>query len=124
MIKNLLDADEPGGYEAATPASKPARKEVLGLFDDADPFTGTTEPEPFILSNVEPEPFGETARKSGIAWSMGIAFFSSVVFMLLLGWGADLLIGSSPWGVVAGIVIGSLIGFVQLFRLSSQIFRK
>ena len=43
--------------------------------------------------------------------------------MLVLGWGADLLFGSSPWGMVCGIVIGSLIGFIQFFRLSSQIFK-
>jgi F0F1-type ATP synthase assembly protein I len=44
--------------------------------------------------------------------------------MLILGWGADLLLGSAPWGVVVGIVLGSVIGFVQLFRISSQIFKK
>ena len=42
--------------------------------------------------------------------------------MLFLGWGADLLLGSSPWGLVGGIVIGSIIGFIQFFRITSQIF--
>jgi len=69
-----------------------------------------------------PEPPDETARRGGLAWSAGIAFFSSIVFMLFLGWGADQILGSSPWGIVAGIVLGSIIGFIQFFRISSQIF--
>jgi F0F1-type ATP synthase assembly protein I len=43
--------------------------------------------------------------------------------MLIIGWGADLLLGSSPWGIVAGIVLGSIIGFVQFFRITSRIFK-
>lgn len=77
-----------------------------------------SDPEPF-----EAEPAAETFRKTGLAWSAGIALFGSVVFMLVLGWLADLLLGSSPWGIVAGIVIGSVIGFVQFFRITSQILR-
>ena len=42
--------------------------------------------------------------------------------MLFLGWIADLLFGSSPFGIVAGVVIGSAIGFIQFFRISKQIF--
>lgn len=73
-------------------------------------------PETYI---AEPE---EDVRRSGLAWSAGIVFFSSVAFMLFLGWGADLLFGSKPFGLVAGIVLGSAIGFIQFFRLSSQMY--
>jgi len=65
----------------------------------------------------------ETIRRSGMAWSAGIAFFASVAFCLFLGWIADWLLGTSPWGIVAGIVLGSLIGFMQFFRISSRIFK-
>ncbi len=85
-----------------------------------DPVTGTNEA--FILGESKPESVAETVRQSGLAYSAGIAFFASVVFMLIIGWGADLLFGSSPWGIVVGIVIGSVIGFVQFFRITSQIF--
>jgi F0F1-type ATP synthase assembly protein I len=64
----------------------------------------------------------ESVRRSSLAYSAGITFFCSVVFMLFLGWGADLLFGSSPWGLVGGIVLGSVIGFIQFFRITSQIF--
>jgi len=44
--------------------------------------------------------------------------------MLVIGWGADLLFASSPWGIVVGIALGALIGFFQFFRITSQIFKK
>ncbi|MCA1589757.1 MAG: AtpZ/AtpI family protein [Acidobacteria bacterium] len=78
----------------------------------------------FEISEARPESFAETARKSGLAYSAAIALFASVIFMLVLGWLADLLFGSSPWGIVGGIVLGSLIGFVQFFRITSRIFHK
>ncbi|MEO7658000.1 MAG: AtpZ/AtpI family protein [Pyrinomonadaceae bacterium] len=77
---------------------------------------------PFIPVAYAPETTDETVRQGGLAWSAGIVFFGSVAFMLFLGWLADLLLGSSPWGLVVGIILGSLIGFIQFFRISSKIF--
>lgn len=77
----------------------------------------TFVPETFIPE--EPE---ETIRRSGLAYSAGIVFFVSVAFMLLLGWLADLLLGSAPFGLVAGIVVGSAIGFIQFFNISKRIY--
>lgn len=82
------------------------------------------EDEPFVLSTIAPESPDETMRRSGLAYSAGIALFASVAFLTVLGWGADLLLGSSPWGLVAGIVLGAVIGFIQFFRITSQIFKK
>jgi F0F1-type ATP synthase assembly protein I len=82
--------------------------------------------EPFVIQRKTYEPVSaeETGRRSGLAWSAGIVFFTSIAFMLFLGWIADVLLGSSPWGLVGGIVLGSIIGFIQFFRISSQIFEK
>jgi F0F1-type ATP synthase assembly protein I len=55
---------------------------------------------------AKPESFAETARKSGLAYAAAITLFGSIVFMLIIGWFADLLLGSSPWGIVGGIVFG------------------
>lgn len=74
-------------------------------------------------SSIEPESLAETARKSGMAYAAVIALFASIVFMLIIGWFADLLLGSSPLGVVAGIILGAAIGFFQFFRLTAQIFK-
>jgi hypothetical protein len=87
--------------------------EVETVYVPREAFT----PEPFEI-----EPMAETVRKGGLAWSAGIALFGAVVFMLFLGWLADLILGSSPWGMVGGIIFGSLIGFIQFFRVTSRIF--
>lgn len=115
MIKNLLDQDDEPVAEARN--SSPV---VTSLFEESE----KPVDEPFILSETEPQSISETVRQSGLAYSAGIVLFASVAFMLVIGWGADLLFGSSPWGIVLGIVLGALIGFVQFFRITSQIFRK
>lgn len=73
------------------------------------------------IAETRTESTAETMRKTGLAWSAAIVFFGSVVFMLILGWFADLLFGSSPWGIVVGIIFGSIIGFMQFFRITSRI---
>ena len=91
---------------------------------ERDPFAyeaNTFVPMPPPLEYQAPSA-EETAKGSGLAFSAGIVFFSSVVFMLFLGWIADLLIGSSPWGLVGGIVLGSIIGLIQFVRITSRIF--
>jgi hypothetical protein len=97
----------------------PGPREYPPGFTDDEP-----KPDVFVKVPYEPQSKGDAIRGAGLAWSAGIIFFGSIVFMLILGWGADLLLGSSPWGIVGGIVLGSLIGFIQFFRISSQIFKK
>ncbi|MBK9214860.1 MAG: AtpZ/AtpI family protein [Chloracidobacterium sp.] len=105
-------AEEPfGGFETVL---RESRDPWLPELPDAEP--------QFAPSPYEPESTAETARRSGLAWSLGIMFFCSVAFMMLLGWGADLVLGTAPWGLVGGIVFGSVIGFIQFFRLSSRLF--
>ena len=121
MIKNLLSDDDPAPEVESNSTIHPSSNNgVLNLHDPSD----DAEKDDFVISRAEPESTAETVRQSGLAWSAGIAFFGAVVFMLILGWGADVLLGTSPWGIVGGIVLGSVIGFVQFFRLSSQIFKK
>ena len=127
MIQNLFGDDEDDAARPPEAVNAPKRRapHVQGLFDTELGFDDANSGrEDFVISTTEPETFAETARRSGLAWSAGIVFFASVAFMLVLGWGADLLLGTSPWGMVGGIILGSLIGFVQFFRLTSQIFEK
>ena len=127
MIKNLLSDDDPVPQAEPKQATTGRREGVLiNLFETetTDDDSGTaTQPAPYD-PRTEPETLAENVRRSGLAWSAGVAFFAAVVFMMILGWGADVLLGTSPWGIVGGIILGSVIGFVQFFRLTSQIFKK
>ena len=117
MNKSFLDSDQ---IEEDPP--RQASGEVISLLSLDEPELSKRQDEPFIPESTDSLSMAETVRKSGLAYSAGIAFFASVVFMLVIGWGADLLFGSSPWGIVLGIVLGSIIGFVQFFRITSRIF--
>ncbi len=81
--------------------------------------------EPLLFqSSFKPESPGETIRKSGMAYSAALALVGSVIFMLLIGWILDSFLGTAPWCLLGGIVIGSAIGFYQFFRITSQIHKK
>ena len=116
---------------------------MQGLFDEHDSETESSDqqfpapenPTPETWPDEQPKREGPSAtvpykpvstaeniRRMGLAWSAGIAFFGAIVFMLFIGWIADLVLGSSPWGLVGGIILGAIIGFIQFFRISSQIF--
>jgi len=96
----------------------PTSENSLSLFEPEP----ARSDEPFILESFTPVSAGENARRFGLGWSAGIAFSGAIAFMVFLGWLVDLLVGSSPWGIVLGVVLGAAIGFFQLFRITSRIF--
>jgi F0F1-type ATP synthase assembly protein I len=113
---------EPASIFSAYEPRKPEKQPDEWVGYPGDNFESAAAPEPNVWSEYPADTPQETARKGGLAWTAGIVFFSSVAFMLLLGWIADWLFESSPWGLIGGIVLGSIMGFVQFFRISSRIF--
>lgn len=104
------------------------RQEQPSLWNDSDKFRDANQSNEDQTIQIKPKDYtpesrADTFRQTGMAWSAAIALFGSVVFMLILGWGADLLLGTTPWGIVVGILIGSVIGFLQFFRTTSQILK-
>jgi F0F1-type ATP synthase assembly protein I len=63
----------------------------------------------------------ETNRKSGLAYAVALSLFAAVVGGLVIGWLLDRWLGTSPWLLVTGIVLGSAAGFYQLIRSSSKL---
>jgi F0F1-type ATP synthase assembly protein I len=51
-------------------------------------------------------------------WVAGSAFLGSILSGALLGYLADLWLGTDPWLVSIGIVVGSYSGFVRMWHLS------
>lgn len=63
----------------------------------------------------------ETARKSGIAYGAAITLFTSVAAFLAIGWLIDRWLGTQPWFLVGGIVLGAAAGFYQFVRMTSRL---
>jgi ATP synthase protein I len=54
-------------------------------------------------------------------WVEGGSFLGSILSGALLGYLADMWLGTDPWLVVVGILVGSYSGFMNMWRWSKQI---
>lgn len=63
---------------------------------------------------------GEDNRRSAVAYAAALSIFFSVAAGFGLGWAVDRWRGSSPWFMVAGIVLGSALGLYQFVRMTSR----
>lgn len=60
-------------------------------------------------------------QKSGLAYGAGLSFFFAVAGFCGLGWLLDQWFRTSPWLMVAGLVLGAIAGFYQFFKLTSKL---
>ena len=60
-------------------------------------------------------------RRSGLAYAAALALFFSVLTFFGLGWFLDRWLGTSPWLVVVGIILGACLGFYEFYRLISRL---
>jgi ATP synthase protein I len=63
----------------------------------------------------------EDNRKSGVAYAAGLALFFSVATLCGAGWLLDRWLGTRPWLLVAGLVLGSVAGFYQFIKLTAKL---
>ena len=49
-------------------------------------------------------------------WMEGGSFFGSILAGTLLGFGVDAWLGTSPWFVIAGVLLGAYSGFTRTWR--------
>ncbi len=63
----------------------------------------------------------ETNRKTGLAYTAAFSLFAAVVSGLGLGWLLDRWLGTSPWLLVAGLVLGIVAGFYEFLRIASKL---
>lgn len=59
--------------------------------------------------------------KSSAVYGAVLSLALSIVSCLLVGWALDRWLGTSPWLIVAGILLGSVAGFMQFIRLMSRV---
>ena len=60
-------------------------------------------------------------RKSGLIYAGVLSFVLSTVTLLGFGWLLDRWLGTGPWLVVAGIILGAGVGFYQFVKLLSRV---
>ncbi|MDT5062217.1 MAG: synthase protein [Acidobacteriota bacterium] len=63
----------------------------------------------------------DVARKSGLVYAAVFSFVLSTVTFLGIGWALDHWLGTGPWLVVTGILLGAGVGFYQFIRLLTRI---
>ena len=63
----------------------------------------------------------ETNRKSGIAYAAAFSLFASVISGLIIGWLLDRWLGTKPWLLITGLLLGSVAGFYELVRTTSKL---
>jgi len=73
------------------------------------------------LTRLPEEDQQETNRKSGIAYAAAFSLFAAVVSGLGAGWLLDRWLGTKPWLMVLGIVLGAAAGFYELVRATSKL---
>lgn len=63
----------------------------------------------------------EVNRRSGAAYAAAFSLFASVISGLIVGWLLDRWLKTSPWLLVAGLVLGAAAGFYELVRATSKL---
>jgi ATP synthase protein I len=63
----------------------------------------------------------EVNRKSGLAYAAAFSLFAAVASGLLVGWLLDRWLGTRPWLLVTGIVLGAVAGFYEFIRAAAKI---
>ena len=63
----------------------------------------------------------EINRKSGLAYAAAFSLFAAVVGGLIVGWLLDRWLGTSPWLLVVGLVMGAAAGLYEFVRASSKL---
>jgi F0F1-type ATP synthase assembly protein I len=62
----------------------------------------------------------DTLDKVGPAASAGYTLVGAVLVLGALGYGADRWLGTSPWGLVAGLFLGIAVGFYELIKYTGK----
>lgn len=63
----------------------------------------------------------ETNRKTGLAYAAALSLFAAVVAGLIIGWFLDRWLGTRPWLLVLGIVLGAAAGLFEFIRAASKL---
>ena len=60
-------------------------------------------------------------RNIGIAYAAAFTLFASVAVFCGLGWLLDRWLGTAPWLMVVGLLLGAAAGFYEFIRLTAKL---
>jgi F0F1-type ATP synthase assembly protein I len=61
--------------------------------------------------------FQESAEQSGPAAGASYTLIGAIILLGGIGYAVDRWRGTSPWGLLAGLLLGLIVGFVDLARV-------
>ncbi len=62
------------------------------------------------------ESLQDSATEAGPAASAGYTLIGAIILLGGIGYGVDAVKGTSPWGLFAGLILGLIVGFYELFK--------
>lgn len=76
--------------------------------------------EGFYQAAKDSKAANETNRKGTLAIGAVYALIGSIVGFIIIGYLLDRVFSTTPWLVVSGVLLGTIIGFYQFIRLSGK----
>lgn len=70
-------------------------------------------------SDADGRPRGSTSSY-GVAFRLASEFVAAVLVGAAIGWGLDRFVGTSPWGLIAFLLLGFVAGVVNVMRESQR----
>lgn len=70
---------------------------------------------------MSPQNQDDVNRKSGIAYGAALTLFVSVASLCGAGWLLDRWLGTAPWLLVIGLILGAAAGFYEFVRLAMKL---
>ena len=64
-----------------------------------------------------PGPDSESGRALGVGLRLGVELVAAVFVGTALGWALDKSLGTRPWGIVVGFLLGIVVGMYDVFRV-------
>ena len=58
----------------------------------------------------------ENAQRAGPAAAASYTLIGAIVLLGGIGYAVDLWTGTSPWGLVVGLILGMVVGFYELMK--------